>query len=161
MLNRTYPRYQSVVVVAVVLAGGCGPAATTASDAGPDPLIGTWFAQITPPTADDQSETFTFRADRSLTAVHSQHNSPTSMPGAGCIELVTELGTYTTSGGTLTVTAGASGTSTVTTMGCTDPTEDMTGPYAGTGSLPASGTAVPYSVTSDTLVLSGTTFTRR
>lgn len=146
-------------LVVALLAGGCGASPSTIADTGPDPLIGTWFAQITT-GADNQTETVTFTGSGAFTAVHSQVNDPTSSVRAGCTEVVTEVGTWTTTLGLITL-YGTAGASTVTTSGCTSAADDMSGPFTGTAIFPATGSPVAYSVTGSELTLAGTVFTRR
>lgn len=152
-------RWSLVAVGVGMLASACGSSAAMIADTGPDPLIGTWFAQITT-GADDQTETVTFTGAGAYTAVHSQVNDATSSVRAGCTEVVTEVGTWTTTLGLITLyeTAGAS---TVTTSGCASPADDMTGPFTGTPIFPGTGSPIPYSVTGSELTLGSTVFTRR
>jgi hypothetical protein len=97
-------RARTTLAILALLLGACGPSAPAPtpdsgpivrSDGGPDdddPLFDTWFAQIT--VGDNQTQTLTFNSDRTFMAIHSQVNSSKSAERAGCVEQVTDVGTF-------------------------------------------------------------------
>ena len=142
----------------LLLLGACSSPTATA-----DPLVGTWFAQITPVTSDNQTQTFTFRTDRTYTAVHTQLNAAASTTNAGCTEAQTDVGTYTTNSSsgmmTLTFVPTAGMSSQVVRSGCTTASDNGT-----SMTTPSSGGTVGYSIVGNTLTYvsgSSTVFTRR
>jgi hypothetical protein len=155
--------FGSILVAAALGCGGGGTVGIDASggnDSGPsaDPLLGSWFMQVTAPTADNQTETITFSDDGSYTAVHAQTNSATSSDHAGCIESVTETGTFVDSADRTMLTITPSGSMAERAyMGCTDPTEDGAGTPV-TPLLPASTMA--YTLSGNTLTWGTLTLTR-
>jgi hypothetical protein len=164
---RTLARAGAVIAPAllVVDVAGCGSSSNnTSSD--PGPLVGSWFAQITPITSDNQTETITFKANFTYTGVHTQVDSATAQSKAGCTETTTDNGTFSlgSSGGMSTVTLAAtpatSGMSVFTN--CASGADNGTG----TGSVLTTGTWV-YSISGTTLTAtingssSPTTFTKK
>jgi len=156
-------------VLAVVAGLSCLVTACSSSSAGSggggtDPLIGTWFSQVTPVSADNQTATLTFNADKSYTAVHTQVD-PAASTTPGCTETNSDRGTFAEGGssGALTVTftpdPAASGQ--LVKSGCTNATDD--GSSTGSPNLTGAST---YSVSGNTLTLQGagttdaTVFTR-
>ena len=160
----TKNRTGSALAFALALAlAGCGGGGTSgdAATGGVDPaLVGTWFEQVTT-GADNQTETITFTAAGVVSAVHSQLNQNTT-DHAGCTDAVTEMGTFTTSADHTTMTTVAT-SSTQAFSGCTNPADNGSGPYTGTGLfLSPTATLLTYTISGNTLTLPlGVTLTRR
>lgn len=140
----------------------CLVAACSTSTAATNNLVGTWFAQVTDPSTDNQTATATFRADLSYTLIHTQVDSSSSTT-PGCLETQTDVGTYVfgNSSGmmTLSLSPNAAMSGVVVRSGCTNATDD--GMTTGTP-FPLNGT---YAISGNMLTIgSGTsaiTFTRR
>lgn len=134
----------------VLLLSACGGGSGTGDAGGPDLLVGTWFEQVTPVTSDNQTATFTFRADLSYTYVHTQLDPSTSST-PGCTETQTDVGTYTESGSGSTMRMGltpiAAMSGGVVRSGCTSASDDGPGPAA----TPVTFAPTLYTVTATTL----------
>ena len=160
-------RSARALLIGMTLLLGCGgtpagnDAGTSPDTAAADPLIGTWFLQVTT-GAENQTVTMTLAAGGAMTFVHSQQDAATASDHAGCLDVVSESGTYTASGGTLTLTS-VPAMSQQTYSGCAAATDDGTVAYTGTPFTPAS--PATYTVVGNTLTLSGSglnvMFTRR
>ena len=134
-----------------LVVAGCGSSsggmvdAALAPDLTVDPLLGTWFAQITPIAADNQTATWTFNANGSYAFTHTQVNSPMAASQAGCKVTTDEGGTFTKGPGggmpTLSVTPGAAGQ--VVTTGCVNPADNKSAPG---GNFLKAGTVYSYSI---------------
>src|SRR5262245_9903587 len=106
-IMQNFSRLSSLIVL---LAAACGPAPGTDAgppDAGTNPLFGTWSAQITT-GAESQTGTFTFRADRTYTFVHTQMNAAAAIDHAGCLQTDTDVGTITYDATAVTITPNVS-----------------------------------------------------
>src|SRR5690349_10251869 len=84
---------------------GCGgtPASATPDGGTPpdaaagNPLLGSWFAQVTSVATDNQTVTLTFATGGGYSLVHTQTNAATSSEHAGCVETITDVGEYSSS----------------------------------------------------------------
>jgi hypothetical protein len=144
-----------------------GPLASTGCSASKpndraDPLVGTWFAQITPVSSDDQTETLTLTANKTFTSVHSQVNSPKAATQSGCTETVTDTGTFSDDGSIITMETNAGASGRVIETLCPIASDD--GTFIAAPLFPS--LSLPYTVTDTTLTLESvdgsgaTTFTR-
>ena len=145
-------RFVSLLVMFTL--AGCNGAASA------DALIGTWFAQVTPTTSDNQTVTVTFRADRSYSLTHTQHDSAFA-PTPGCDERQDDVGSYVVNNSSgmmsLTLMPNTSTSGRVVSSGCTNPRDNRTYPLPSTPfSLNGS-----YTMSGDTLTVDTLIFTRR
>jgi hypothetical protein len=149
-----FARFPLLASIGLLAASGCSG---YKPNAGGDALIGTWFAQITPPSTDNQTETVTFSSNGTFTSVHSQFDT---QPNPGCTEKQVDTGTFTDDGKTLTTTTDVSASGKITLTGCMNASDNGT---SSSDPLWTSG-SLSYTVTETTLSLLGaasTTFTRQ
>jgi hypothetical protein len=149
-----------LVATALTLLASTGCSSQKPND---DPLVGTWVTQTTSIAGvpGGESETITFTANGTYTAVDSTVNASNASSKPGCTEALTDTGTFSDDGTMLTMTVDDSA-SQVADTGCPNASDDGT---SKTTPFPGSLNS-RYTVTETTLTLLAVggwlrTFTRR
>jgi hypothetical protein len=160
--------FVSLVSLLMLAACGGGSTGTDAGGGGTDTgggggaLVGTWFAQVTPVTSDNQTATLVFNADGSYSLTHSQMDSLTSADHPGCTETQADVGTYTSDATNVTFTPTTATSGVVTYTGCMNAADNGAGPMR----TPQISGAAMYTIVGTTLTITsmgslGTMFTRQ
>jgi len=121
----------------------------TPSDLATNPLVGTWFDQITPVISDNQTVTLTLSANGSYTLVHSQVNAMNAQTKAGCTETISDQGTWSANATNITITPTAAMSGLVADTNCASAMDNG----AGMPVAPIVTGTVGYTVNGNTLTV--------